>query len=276
MSHIEERLRTALSARAELVRPEDLTLDPVYEPAAPQTGSWRQRPSSFLLVAAVAVVMIALPLVVLVLAGPDGEDQDPARIGTSPTDTATVTDPVLPPADRARADVDGDGALDDIRVVAMDPNAALSLHTIEVDLSANGVTETYDAGRAADVLIGATANVDGRRGEEVIAVIDPQSVDLHRATPIVLSLRDGRLAEILADELPGGDPGTLTYWWVRGATSELWWWRSQQPQEPGESAAYPVEVLRFPREDTLRGVPGGTWCVTGTQPNQLRACDGTE
>lgn len=264
MSHIEERLRTALNARAELVRPEDLTLDPVYEPGPPPTGSWRQRPSRFLLVAAVVVIVVALPLVALALIGPDGDDQDPARFGTSPT------------ADRAWADVDGDGTPDDVRVVAMDPNAALSLHTIEIDLSATGVTAAYDAGRAADVLIGATANVDGRRGEEVIAVIEPQSVDRHRATPIVLSLRDGTLAQILADELPGGEPGTLTYWWVRGATSELWWWRSQQPQEPGESTAYPVEVLRFPREDTLRGVDEGTWCVTGTQPNQLRACDEPE
>lgn len=274
MSDIEQRLRDALDARAELVRPEDLNLNPVLEPPEPEAGPWWQRPSAYLFIAAVAVIVIALPLLALAVTSPDG-DNDPHGPATDPTGTSTMTDPAPVLVDRDNADVDGDGTLDQVRLMSLEaPDAVVPDFEIDVELSASGETVVYSIGESRDVRLGATVNLDGRRGEEIVAALEPETVDLHRAVPVVVSLRDGELVSIVADDFgtsggPGSD-GTRIYWWVHDG--QLWWWRSQEPVAEDEQSPYAVDVLRFPREAVLRGVEHGTWCVTSLASTRLLDC----
>jgi hypothetical protein len=278
MTDVEQRLRNALNARAELVQPEDLNLNPVLEPPEPEVGRWWQHPSAYLLVAAVAVIVIALPLLALAATNPGGKSRDPGP-AESPTNTETMTDPTPIEVDQDTADVDGDGAPDQIRVLSTEaPDAVVPDFEVTVELSETGMTVSYDVGPASDVKLGANANLDGRPGEEVVVVLEPDTIDLHRAAPVVLSLHDGELTSVLADDLGAGggpgDDGTRTYWWVHDG--QLWWWRSQDPVADGEESPYAVDVLKFPREAVLRGVDHGTWCVTNLAATELRACGDPE
>jgi len=273
MNDVEQRLRSALNARAELVQPEDLNLDPVLEPSEPDPTPWWRHPSAYLFVAAVLVILIALPLLALAATNPDG-GKEPLQPANS-SDSETMTDPVPAPFDQAGAEVDGDGIPDRVRVMSAEaPDAVLADYWITVDLTESGKTATYDLGRATAVKLGATSNLDGRRGEEIVVAVDPETVDLHRAAPVVISLRDGELVSILADPRvtsgTRGADGTRTHWWVHDG--QLWWWHSQEPVSDGDDSAYAVDVLRFPREATLRGVDHGTWCVTSLAATRLLDC----
>jgi hypothetical protein len=275
MTDVEQRLRNALNARAELVQPEDLNLNPVLEPPEPEVGRWWQHPSAYLLVAAVAVIVIALPLLALAATNPGGKSRDPGP-AESPTNTETMTDPTPIEVDQDTADVDGDGTPDQIRVLSTEaPDAVVPDFEVTVELSETGMTVSYPVGQYGEVRIGATANIDGRPGEEIVAVLDPRSVDLHRDEPVVLSLRDELLVAILADPLgASGDPAsgnTEAFWWLH--EGQLWWWRSQEPVPPGGDAPFAVDLLKFPREAVLRGVDQGTFCVTNLAPTQAVECD---
>lgn len=275
MSDVEQRLCSALNARAELVQPEDLSLSPVFEPPEIDPGPSWQRPGSFLFVAAVAIIAIALPL--LALASTLDEDDDPDRdqIAPSPTGTETMTDPLPAVFGEAEGDVDGDGTSDRIRVVTTDvPGDALDEWVIEVALSSTGGTTGFDPGPVeTGVALVQTADVDGRRGQEVLAVIDPVLEDVRRSAPIAVSLRGGELTQILDHELAASDD-RLTHWWVRDG--ELRWWRSREPVTGDESAPYAVDVLRFPPAARLRGQDAGVWCVTGAEPSRLLPCGGSQ
>lgn len=275
MSDIEQRLRSALEARAALVQPEDLSLNPVLEPPEPEPGSWWQRPGAYLFVAAVAVIVIALPLLALAATRPDGKSEQPPPV-EQPTTEMTDSTPMQ--VDSRTGDVDGDGAPDDIRVMSVETDGSVLDYSIEVDLSSTGATVSYDHGAAADLALGQVANVDGRSGADIIAVADAETDELYRAVPIVVSLRDGELAQVLDADLGAGDDpdlaGTLTYWWVKDG--ELWWWRSKRPQELDEKSSYAVDVTRFAHGDLLRARSEGTSCVTGAEPERLTACGSTE
>jgi len=278
MNDVEQRLRDALNARAELVQPEDLNLNPVLEPTEPEEGPWWRHPGAYLFIAAVAIIVIGLPLLALAATGP-GDDKKPLEPVTNPTNTETMTDPAPVQVDQDKADVDGDGTADQIRVLSTEaPEAVVPDHELSVELSTTGETVTYSIGQFVEVKLGATANIDGRRGEEVVVVLEPRSVDLHRDEPVVVSFRDGQLVPILAEALgAGADPAsgnTETFWWIHDA--QLWWWRSQEPVPQGGDSPYAVDVLQFPREAVLRGDDYGTWCVRNTAPTVLRPCDGAE
>lgn len=278
MNDVEQRLRDALNARADLVQPEDLNLNPVLEPPEPEVGRWWQHPSAYLFVAAVAVIVIALPLLALAATNPGGKSKDPGP-AESPTNTETMTDPAPMQVDQDTADVDGDGTDDQIRLLSAEaPEAVVPDFEVTVELSSTGRTVSYPLGEATDAKLGATANLDGRPGEEVVVALEPETVDLHRAEPMVLSLSDdGNLTSILFDdvgtETPGTE-GTRTYWWVHDG--QLWWWRSQEPVPQGGNPTYAVDVLKFPREAVLRGVDHGTWCVTNLAATELRECGDPE
>jgi hypothetical protein len=272
MTDLEQRLRDALDARAELVQPEDLGLNPVLEPTDQEVRAWWQHPSAYLFIAAVAVIVIALPLLALAATKPDAQ-KDPVAPATSPTNPETITDPAPIQVDRDKADIDGDGKLDEIRVVSSEkPAAVLPDFEVVVELSASGETVKFPAGQLSDLKLGATANLDGRPGEEILAALEPQYVDLHRAVPLVLSLHDGELVSILADKTVTSDAsdGTRTHWWVHDG--QLWWWRSKEPVAEGEQSPYAVDVLRFPRAAVLRGVGYGTRCVTSLAATELLPC----
>jgi hypothetical protein len=276
MNDLEQRLRSALNARADLVQPEDLSLSPVLEEPGPDAGPWWHRPGAYLFVAAVAVIVIALPLLALAATNLDDPKRPPAEPAISdPTSDETVTDPTPVQVDQDAADVDGDGTDDQIRVVSTEaPDAVIPDFEVTVELSSTGKTVSHAIGPATDLRLGATASVDGRPGEEIVLAHEPETIDLHRAVPIVLSLRGGELASILVDDLgaPGrGDAGTSTYWWVNDG--QLWWWRSQEVVARGEQSPFAVDVLEFPREAMLRGVDHGTWCVTNLAATRLKDCD---
>ena len=274
MSDVEQRLRDALNARAELVQPEDLNLNPVFEPSEPEDGPWWRHPGAYLFMAAVAVIVIGLPLLALAATGPEG-DKEPVAPATNPTNTGTMTDPAPIQVDQDTADVDGDGTDDQIRVLGpQSPGAEVPDFKVTVELSTTGRTISYLTGEAADVKLGATANLNGRPGEEIVLALESEIVDLHRAEPMVLSLLDGALISILFDDVSTDAPGredTRTYWWVHDG--QLWWWRSQEVVADGDESPYAVDVLRFPREDVLRGVDYGTWCVTSFAATRLLDCE---
>ena len=183
------------------------------------------------------MIVIALPLLALAATKPDGQKK-PVEPATSPTNPETITDPAPIQVDRDKADVDGDGTLDEIRVVSSEePDAVLPDFEVVVELSTTGETVKFPAGQLSDLKLGATANLDGRPGEEILAALEPQSVDLHRAAPLVLSLHDGELVSILADKTvtSGASDGTRTHWWVHDG--QLWWWRSQGAGGRGRAVA---------------------------------------
>lgn len=270
MTDIETRLSDALGARANLVQPEHLTPSaPVV--VLPPSSPWWRRSATLLAVAAVAALVIALPL--LAIAVTDGS-KSPDRDGFSSDGPAPTT--ATAPTDEAEGDVDGDGADDRIRVLAeVVDGQAMSL--IEVDLSTTGQTVVYDVHQAGVLRIATSADLDGRTGAEVVAVVNPGLEDLHRTSPLVLSLRNGDLRTIIDYQFgAGGDPskdGTLVYWWVRA--DELWWWRSQDPVALDETSPYPVDVIRFAHGRRLRAADAGSWCVTSGGPGRLLVCGGT-
>lgn len=270
MSDIEQRLRSALEARAALVQPEDLTLNPVLEPTEPETGPWWQRPGSYLFVAAVALIVIALPLLALANTMDDDGKRDEDQVAPSPTDPTTMTDPVPMEIDKGAADVDGDGTKDSIRVVELDSGAEPRPRSaIEVDLSSTGETVSYRYPRLGTLELAEAADVDGRRGLEVFAVLEPTSKDLHRSAPSVISLRDGELTEILDEDFGIG------YWWV-GEGAQLWWWQSEDEWPAGTATIGPVEATSFRHGDRLQPVDAGSWCVDPTVPDDLQQCGGGE
>ncbi|KAA1428443.1 hypothetical protein [Nocardioides antri] len=275
MSDIEQRLRSALTARAELVQPEDLSLSPVFDPPEVDPGPWWQRPGAYLFIAAVAIIVIALPLLALASTIDDDGDPDRDQIAPSPTGTVTMTDPMPAVFGEAAADVDGDGTDDKVQVVSTDvPEDPSDEWAIEVELSSTGETLTFDPGPVQrSVALVETADVDGRNGQEVLAVVDPRPEDVRRTAPIALGLRDGELTQIVDHEFATGDDGRLTHWWVRDG--ELWWWRTQEPVAGGQaSSPYAVDALRFPPAARLRGERAGVFCVAAAEPNRLLPCGG--
>ena len=267
MSDIEQRLRSALEARAALVQPEDLRLNPVLEPAEPETGPWWQRPGAYLFVAAVAVIVIALPLLALASTVDREGKQDPDQFSTTPTDPPTMTDPVPMEVDSGAADVDGDGTDDPVRVVELEVVGSRPRDGIEVDLSSTGETVSYRYPRLGTLELAESADVDGRLGREVFAVLEPTSRDLHRSAPSVISLRDGELTEILAEDLGTG------YWWV-GEGSRLWWWQTEDDWPDGTATIGPVEATSFRPGDRLQPTSEGSYCIDPTVPDDLQQCGG--
>lgn len=84
MNDIESRLRDALSARADLVQPEDLT-----PPAAPavEPPPWFRRPTALLAAAAVAVLLIVLPLAAAINSDDSGGTDPVESPSEAPTET---------------------------------------------------------------------------------------------------------------------------------------------------------------------------------------------
>jgi hypothetical protein len=253
MNDIETRLRDALAARADLVQPEHLTeTAPPVEPLP-----WFRRPGGYLAVAAVAVLVIALPLLAVAVIGVGRTDEPPSGSPTVPDPVPTFRQP-----DHWTADVDGDGTDDDIRLVG---------ERLEVALSTGGTVGT----RATPVSIADATDLDGLPGAEIILADDRYAgfdTDVHGRVPIVVSLRDGALVEVLDYEfdVDPSSPNTLQHWWVE--EGELRWWRTHEPF--GGSLTYSVDLTRFPRAEQLDGVEDGTWCVKHTEPEQLFDCRG--
>ncbi|GAA3814187.1 hypothetical protein [Nocardioides panacisoli] len=221
MSDIETRLREALTARAELVRPEDLTRGvPEPEPRLP----WWRHPGTYL-VAAACVAVATVSAVALVVGSSDQADRKPGFTDSdspSPTATAPVTIPDTwgtapdPQPDKQwTGDVDGDGRPD--RVSLTDGT------TLEVTTANGTLTEPVDGG---EVTVGGLLRLVGA-ARAVIAVQASQGAagtvytDWH-----LYGVRDGKLVELQApgpphlgnreSDVPGGT-NPLQTWTTTGS-----------------------------------------------------------
>jgi hypothetical protein len=159
---MEDRLGAALRARADQVQPEDLR---PLDHAVPVTPLRRHKPLLLGLAAAACAAAIAVPFVV----GTDKTTQ-PSPAPAGPSDPAEVVEVVL------RADVDGDGAPDDVRLGYADGD---SRYKVVVDLaSGDKVVTGGETEQRPELFVG--DDLDGNGTEEVmLRVADDPSVMPH-------------------------------------------------------------------------------------------------
>jgi hypothetical protein len=152
---MEDRLSAALRARADQVQPEDLR---PLDHAVPVTPLRRRTPLLLGLAAAACAAAIAFPFVV-------------------GTDATTEPAPAPAPAQTvSRADVDGDGALDDVRVGYADGDAR---YKVVVDLaSGDKVVTGGETGQQPDLFVGDDLDSNGTQ-EVLLRVSDDPSVLPH-------------------------------------------------------------------------------------------------
>ena len=269
MSDIETRLREALTARAELVRPEDLTRGiPEPEPRLP----WWRHPGTYL-VAAACVAVATVSAVALVVGSADQAGRGPALTHSpspTPTTTATVTIPDTwdrapqPPAGKQwSADVDGDGQPDQ---VAVTDGTTLSVTTADASLGTS-----VDG---AEVSVGGLVTIPG----SATPVITVQAGDGTAGTRYtqwhLFVVRDGKLVELRAPRAPyfgnqesdvTGGHDTYETWLTTdtGAAGEIFTMQyvDQGTQVDG-GTAYRVRVWHWVADGTdLRPEPLGEACV---------------
>lgn len=223
MSTIEDRLTSALEARAGQVQPEDLRPAEVPSPKV----TWLRHPATYAVVAAACAAVIAAPFVVDLGAG--DPDPDPAPPPASQT-------PDLPPQEdvgggwpvefgTTPVDVDGDGVKDEIRV-RHEPGKPLAgpRARIEVDLSATGTTvfAVVDSFNAF-VNVAEAVDLDGDGDRELTIYRDDADYRNGAETFAVLTLAPDRLLEVevpatpalVTGIIPDADTG-------RGYQSRVW------------------------------------------------------
>lgn len=206
---IEERLRAALTARAELVRPEDL------RPPAP----WAMRPrwqSPWVLLATAALVLLVLGVVVQgagsrprsddVAPRPDAPQVElPADVGRDwkPADLSTP----------ARLDLDGDGTRERVEFLAEPTQELDGRIRLQTTLSTTG-DEPYGIAELGTT-IGTTAlqpiDADSDGDQELVLWYDDVTAVGGGGHPLVFDLREGLLVQAVVE-----DPGLL----VRGQVPE--------------------------------------------------------
>ena len=174
---MEDRLTAALRARAELVQPEDLApLDvPVTSLGARRTRTARRRRIAALagLAAAACTAAVAGPL----LLGGTGPDEAPAPAGpTEPQPTSSTERPLHV----LEVDVDGDGTLDDARIVREDRTLELV-----VELQSGGTLGTKLHRDVQGPLLDA-GDLGGGPGSEIVVPVSDRAFDL----PLVYTLLD--------------------------------------------------------------------------------------
>ncbi len=207
MPDIEELLRAALAARADLVRPEDLEpLTPVVE----LRPRWR---SPWVLLATAAVVLLILGVVF-------------QGLGSRPKSDRLAPEPDAPqlelPADvgrdwkaddlasPARLDLDGDGRKETVDFLAEPTEDFDGRIRLQTTLSSTG-EESYGIAELGTT-IGTTAldpiDADGDGDQELVLYYDELTAGPGGGGhPLVFDLRDGLLVQAVAE-----DPGLL----VRG------------------------------------------------------------
>ena len=195
---LEDRLTSALVARAELVRPEDIEHQ-TLEPRRP-TPLWR-RPAVVALVAAACVVAVVVPLATR---GDHATDQ-PVQLDHDWPPPPHHTQPVQGLTDRLSGDIDGDGRPDLIEV---------SGHTLTVTLAAEPQHPLTESNPGTAGLVGLT-DVGGPGQAVLVSTNDLGSGAEWQA----IALRRGQLKLVLLHEpdqagsiavVPGYETGWLT------------------------------------------------------------------
>lgn len=226
---LEERLRAALAARADLVRPEDL--EPLAStPVVALRPAWR---SPYTLLAAAAVVLLVLGVVVRGVGGRPRSDDDVApqpdgpRV-TLPADVGRDWGTGLE-STPARVDLDGDGTKERVEFLAEDNGTFDGRIRLQTTLSSTG-EEAYGVADVASTIGMAAEGVidaDGD-GDQELVVFDGSLDDGAGGAPLVLDLRDGLLVQAVAEEpdlLLRGDvqvPGSQTEFYDLYRTHEYW------------------------------------------------------
>ncbi|PKH42678.1 hypothetical protein SAMN05192575_103219 [Nocardioides alpinus] len=211
---LEDLLRSALEARAELVRPEDLSL---LATAAPLRPRWQ---SPWVLLATAAVVLLILGVVFQGLAGQQRSDEiaprpDQVELPPNVGRTWEVSEESSP----ARLDLDGDGVEERVEFLAEPTPDHDGRTRVQTTLSSTG-EETYGL-----VELGSTIGVNALGPIDADADGDQELVLYTNALdggpnapfePVVLDLREGLLVQAVSSSpelLSGGDvpvPGSET------------------------------------------------------------------
>ncbi|MCW2797537.1 hypothetical protein [Nocardioides sp.] len=249
MNSLEDRLTSALAARADLVQPEDLRPDDVPAPKV----LWLRRPAMYAVAAAACAAVIAAPFV---MGGDDDGEPSPAPPAPSLTK--------LPPqqdiggdwavrGDGRRVDVDGDGTPDNVRVRAEKGDPIYGRLRIEADLSSTG-SQVFGIVDSGGLDFGSPEAISADSDEARELVLYRDGLDA-----AVLDLVDDQLVEatlpvsppLLNGAVPASDPhrGYDSRWWIEPGTRVLYSYLSVDTFsgiEPLETPrVYPVEVTAW-------------------------------
>ncbi len=226
---IEELLSAALTARTELVRPEDLT---PWAPVLQLRPRWQ---SPWVLLATAAVLVLILGVLFQGVGGRQRSDdiapkpEDPKVELELPADVGRDWQVGLE-STPAKVDLDGDGKKEKIEFLAEKTNDFDGRIRLQTTLTTTG-KEAYGI---ADVesTIGLTAegviDADGD-GDQELVVFDPDfDSGTNGGVPLVFDLREGLLAQVVPEE-PGlllrGDvqvPGSQTEFYDRARVHHYW------------------------------------------------------
>ena len=265
----EDRLVAALHARADLVRPEDLT--PLVTPVRP-----RPRWGAYALAAAAIAAVVAAPLVVDALrstsAPPPGPAAPTVSTVPSPSATASPTESAAPKGKlhtvRGIADVDGDRQRD---AVTMTYRTGRGVASFELHVSvtlATGATSTATADVSEVPVLLKPRDVVGDGRELLIVRAEGGDSDV----PQFFAYRQGRLQHLaVAQDTPPltgsiDADGRVLRWWFNGQ-GRLFSARSTKPL--GQASSVPVEVFRW----TVQPAPGGGPLLAATKLPGTRCYD---
>ena len=199
MKEIEERLRGALSARAELVQPEDLG---PLAPVAELRPRWQ---SPWVLLATAAVVLLILGVVF------QGLDPRPRSDEVAPTPDAPQLEL---PADIGRGwepstlsrsprlDLDGDGTKETVEFLAEPTDDFDGRFRMQTTLSGTG-QETYgiaEVGTTIDTNALDPIDADADGDQELVLYYDDHDAVGGGGYPLIFDLRDGLLVQAVAED----------------------------------------------------------------------------
>lgn len=261
---LDERLASALEARADLVTAEHLR--PLEVPPAP-----RRRPTAVLVAAAAALVLVAAPFLVDQMtgtapaprpAGPPSAITTPAdEPSPSPTASATPrsgkepedrsTPPQIPTQGigpfrvvvTAHADLDGDGRADRIQIKVRETVSPVAGSMIDIDLAGEGGLEAYmDSEHAPEQLLEPPVRLgDGGREQLLATRSEGDSTELlvigwdgFSDSPGVIHPGTGLRPAAGLD-----DQGRTTGFYVDA--DGLHSWRTLEPVDPAGSTEVEVE-----------------------------------
>ncbi|TGN64835.1 hypothetical protein EXE59_13350 [Nocardioides eburneiflavus] len=221
---MEQRLRAALTARADLVQPEDLA---PLTPVAALRPRWQ---SPWVLLATAAVVLLVLGVVVQGL----GRDQRSDDVAPKPDERVELQLPADVGRDweaheystPARLDLDGDGTKEKVDFLG-EPSKRLDGRVrMQTTLSASG-EDAYGVTDVGTTIVSALEPVDADSDgdQELVLYYDDYA---NGGYPLVFDLRDGLLVQAVVDEpelLVRGDvpePGTDSPYYEMVRQHEYW------------------------------------------------------
>ena len=276
-STIEERLAAALDARAELVTPQDLR--PLEMPAAPRRHA--RSAGVLLLAAAATAAVVSAPFVLEGDGGvsPEPGPAEPPSVGVSepPESTAPSEPPTVPSdmtvVDRQRADVDGDGRPDRVRLLSNSPNTQEPGDGVVQVSLASGATGVAEVPFGYQGPLLPAYDIDGD-GREQVLLSHTQGGD--SAQLFVFTWHEDGLVRLEAPrdvplvlELDGEGKAAHYYTDDRGLFS----WRRLDPLEPPGGPWFRVEQWSWSVDgDRLVPTPAGSGCIDVTSDDPPQRC----